>query len=62
MRNTCASSRTSRTALLSSRASARLVPIGFSITTRTSEPSWRSSPCWPSLPTITGKKAGAVER
>ena len=62
MRKTWVSSSTSSTSLFSSRASFRFVPNGFSITTRTSAPSWWSSPCSPSLPTITGKKPGAVER
>ena len=62
MRKTWDSSSTASTCWLSARASSRRVPNGFSITTRTSAPGMVSSPCSPSLPTITGKNAGAVER
>ena len=62
MRKTWCSSKTDSTCRLSSTASSKVVPNGFSMITRTSAPSTRSRPCSPSLPTITGKNAGAVER
>ena len=62
MRYTCRSSNTSSTARFSALADSRSEPNGFSITTRTSEPSLLCSPAAPSAETITGKKPGAVER
>ncbi len=62
MRKTWDSSRTERTVLLSSCASASVVPKGFSMMTRTSAPSCSVSSCLPSACTITGKNSGAVER
>ena len=64
MRKTWRSSKTDSTISLSSRASARRVPNGFSMITRTSaSPSARlSRPCSPSCLTMIGKNCGAVER
>ena len=44
------------------RAEARSVPNGFSITTRTSEPSWRSRRLAFSASVMTGKYSGDVDR
>ena len=62
MRKTCFSSKTDSTWRLSCRASASVVPNGFSMTARTSAPGWWVSPCSPSCPTMTGKNSGAVDR
>ena len=62
MRNTCVSSKIASTRRFSSRASSSVVPNGFSMITRTFASSWLFSPLAPSCSTITGKKAGAVER
>ena len=62
MRKTWRSLKTDSTRWLSSRASASVVPNGFSMTARTSEPSWRLSLCLPSCSMMTGKNSGAVER
>ena len=62
MRKTWRSRKTLETTSWSSRADARSVPNGFSMTTRTSAFSWRCSPASLSCSTITGKNSGAVER
>ena len=62
MRNTCDSSKIESTVSLSSRASCRVVPNGFSMITRTATRSWWSSFERPSSCTITGKKPGDVDR
>ena len=62
MRKTCFSAKTASTRRLSSLASSSVVPNGFSMTARTSEPSWSLSPCRPSCSMMTGKNSGAVER
>ena len=62
MRKTWRSSKTDSTISLSSRASARCVPNGFSMITRTSAPS-ESLRLWaPSSLTMIGKNSGAVDR
>ena len=62
MRKTWSSAKTDRTAWLSACASSSVVPNGFSMTTRTSTSFFVARPCSPSLPMMTGKNAGAVER
>ena len=62
MRKTWVSSKIASTRRFSSRASSSVVPNGFSMIRRTSASSWWASFERPSSSTITGKKAGAVDR
>jgi len=62
MRKTCDSWNQPSTRRFSSFADSRSVPNGFSMMIRTSDPSWRFSPLWPSASEITGKNDGAVDR
>ncbi len=62
MRKTCSSPKTDSTRALRSRASSSERPNGFSMITRTSQPSWRASSRRPSASTMTGKNEGDVDR
>ena len=62
MRKTWRSRKTLETTCWSSRADARSVPNGFSITTRTSASLWRCRSAFLSSSAITEKNSGAVER